>query len=233
MTSENSTSARLSDADLRRTIAVDAGRARALLEPGWRSLALVALAAVLLAVPGSAAGLRRDAGTLGYIRTWGFSLVQMIGAGMVLAAGLVRAIPGRPINKQRDTVVLACAVGFVGVITLLTWESSSTTVPPGQWWFYWVSCFSSLTLGLPVLGLAMALAWRGFPLQPLTTGLLVGLGTGLAVDAGLRLVCDVSDPRHVFAAHTAAIAALGVIGLLLGWLWRVRAARRLGRSLGR
>ncbi len=233
MTSESPTPARVSDADLRRIVAADAGRAHALLEPGWRGLALVALAAVLLAVPGSAAGLRRDASTLGVIRTWGFSLVQIVGAGMIIAAGLVRAIPGRLVNERRDRVILACAPAFVALVTLLTWESSATTVPPGQWLLYWVGCFSSLTLGLPVLVTAMLLASRGFPLQPFATGLLVGLGTGLAIDAGLRLLCDVSDPRHVFAAHTGAIIALGLIGMGLGWLWKVRASHRLARSLGR
>ena len=107
-------------------------------------------------------------------------------------------------------------------VTALTAFASATTVSPRHFAFFWAACFAGSTLiGLPVLGLALWLALRAYPLRAGLVGGLAGLGAGLVSDAGWRTFCHIADPRHVLSAHGAAVAALSVAGALLAtFLWR-------------
>jgi hypothetical protein len=65
-----------------------------------------------------------------------------------------------------------------------------------------------------VLIVAVFLA-RGLPMRPALAGALSGMGTGTAVDGGLRLSCNYSNPTHVVLSHGGAVLALTVAGVAI------------------
>ena len=98
-------------------------------------------------------------------------------------------------------------------VTFVTWQGSATVVPPGRVGLYWTVCFTRpVLIGFPVMAIALALAWRAYPLRAALVGALAGLGAGLMTDAGWRTFCHVSDPVHVLSAHLAAVLALSAVG---------------------
>jgi hypothetical protein len=80
-----------------------------------------------------------------------------------------------------------------------------------------------------LLFLAGWLLGRALPGQPWLAGALFGAGAGLTADASWRLVCRISDPWHVLAAHGGAIIVLAAVGAVAAYL---AAARRMAGTRG-
>lgn len=204
---------------LRQVILDDLRPVRPLRRPFVRALVFWPLAILLVTGQAAVFGLRRDAGSLGFPLLWGLSAAQALAGLAFLVSALREAVPG-PTRTKRSAVLLGLAFLWTVAVTLLTWTASATVVPRGGVAFFWRVCFGGpLAIGLPVLGLVLALAARAFPLRPGWVGALAGIGVGLITDAGWRTFCHVSDPSHVLLAHVAAIMALTLIGALTARLW--------------
>jgi hypothetical protein len=129
--------------------------------------------------------------------------------------------------RARLLFVLGALVSVA--VTFVTWRGSATVVPPGHVALFWTVCFTRpVMIGFPVMAIALALAWRAYPLRAALVGALAGLGAGLMTDAGWRTFCHVSDPVHVLSAHLAAVLALAGAGAVIATLL----ARRRSRSEG-
>jgi hypothetical protein len=203
-------------ARLRTAVERDLRPVAPLARPAIRSLALLPFALLLLVASVVAFGLRRDAGALGLMRTWGASTLQMA-LGLTLVAGALReAVPGTTLSRRALGTSFATAMIAVLTITWMTWSASPTRVSPRAISYVWRICFEATIISaLPALFVSGWLVARAFPLRPRFAGALYGLGAGLMADAGWRLFCHFSDPAHVFAAHTAAVAVTCGLGALL------------------
>lgn len=204
---------------LERAIAQDPPRARRLASPWQRLLWLGPLALFLVWWVPAHFGLRHDAVRLGPWLARGGSSLQLLGGLALLAAALVEAIPGRQLPRRR---LLALTLGalalFVG-LTLATDLATGTAVPAGREARYVEVCLGRPPLfAAPLVALALLLAFRAFPVRPALAGALAGFGSGLVVDAGWRLFCEVSDPRHVLLVHGGAILITGLVGAILATL---------------
>jgi hypothetical protein len=195
----------------RGAILADLSPVRPLPAPLRRALVLLPAGILLLALQPLIYGLRNDAAVLGLFRLWGLSAAQSLFGLLFIAAALREAVPGRTLPRARLLFVLGALVSVA--VTFLTWESSATVVPPGRVALYWTVCFTRpVLIGLPVMAIALALAWRAYPLRAALVGAFAGLGAGLMTDAGWRIFCHVSDPVHVLSAHLAAVLALSAAG---------------------
>jgi len=63
----------------------------------------------------------------------------------------------------------------------------------------------------------------GLPFRARTTGLLLGLGNGLAVEAVWRLHCPFSSWGHILLFHGGAVVVLMAAGMAIGRLWERKA----------
>jgi hypothetical protein len=203
--------ARRSGAVVRGAILADLTPVRPLPAPLRRALVLLPAGVLLLAAQPLFYGLRGDAAALGVVRLWGLSAGQSLLGLLFIAAALREAVPGRPLPRTPLLFALGALVSVV--VTFVTWQGSATVVPPGHVAFYWGVCFTRpVLIGFPVMAIALALAWRAYPLRAALVGAFAGLGAGLMTDAGWRTFCHVSDPVHVLSAHLAAVLALSAAG---------------------
>ena len=193
------------------------------LRPPWhRALAFLALGTIWLVLVPIAWGVREDATVLGFSRLWLLSVLQVVVAGLVFRQVLAESIPGRLSAPRRLVVWAGIGALFMLVVTLLTFATSQTHVPPLRETRYLYTCTTrTVAIGLPALVLAGWLLHRGLTVRPVIAGALAGLGAGLLADSSWRLYCEVSDPWHVLTAHAGGVVTLAAVGALLGLLSRV------------
>jgi hypothetical protein len=206
----------------RGAILADLSPVRPLPAPLRRAMVLLPAGILLLAAQPLIYVLRSDAPALGIFRLWGLSAAQSVLGLLFIAAALREAVPGRTLPRARLLLAFGALVSVA--VTFVTWQGSATVVPPGHVALFWTVCFTRpVLIGFPVMAIALALAWRAYPLRAALVGAFAGLGAGLMTDAGWRTFCHVSDPVHVLSAHLAAVLALSAAGAataaLLDW-WR-------------
>jgi len=190
---------------------------RPLPAPLRRAMVLLPAGLMLLAAQPLIYGLRGDADVLGVLRLWGLSAAQSVLGLLFIAAALREAVPGRTLPRARLLFLFGALVSIA--VTFVTWQGSATVVPPGRVGLYWTVCFTRpVLIGFPVMAIALALAWRAYPLRAALVGAFAGLGAGLMTDAGWRTFCHVSDPVHVLSAHLAAVLALSGAGAAIAAL---------------
>ena len=183
--------------------------------PERRALRLAPLAALTLVAASAVFAFRSDAPMLGWVLTWGVSILQVVFALSLIALALRDAVPGRTLGSS-SVLATACSVlGFSVAVTLRTWDLSPTMIVSEM--VGWVSsvCFmGTVVTAFPLLAASAALAARAFSVRPWSSGALYGLGAGLGADAGWRLFCHFSDPLHVLSTHTGGVLATMAIGVL-------------------
>ena len=196
---------------------------RPLASPGRRVAVLLPLAGALLIGVPLVFGVRRDAATVGTLRLWMGSGMEVGVALILLASALAESIPGRLPAPRRVVVRVALGLTFMVLLAFVTFLASPTRVPLSHEAGYLRTCLKwPFALGLLPLGVAGLLLRRGVTVRPALAGLVAGLGAGLLVDSSWRLYCEVSDPVHVLPTHGGAIVALALIGALSGALLRTR-----------
>jgi hypothetical protein len=205
--------------ELRAVITRDLRPLAPLAAPARRSLGVVPVAVALLFAAVVIFGLRRDAGRIGLLLTWGASTLQMILGLTLVVAALREAVPGTTLPRRVAGIVFGSAVIAVLAITFLTWTTSPTMIAPGIVTYVWGICLTgTIVSALPVLAVAGLLAARAFPLRPRLAGALYGVGAGLIADSGWRLFCHFSHPAHVLGAHTLGIVVTGLLGMIAATL---------------
>jgi hypothetical protein len=202
---------------VRRIVAGDLRPVRPLWSPSRRTLLLWPFALLLALLASLKYGLREDAGQLGPVLTWGASSLEWLLGLTVIAAALQHAVPGTDGGRRR-LVRLGVLAGIVlSVTTVLTYIAHPTFVPRSDAWPVWWSCVvGPLEFSVPLLIVAVVLVLRSFPIYPVLSGTLSGLGAGLVIDSGWRLTCSFTSLEHVFGAHGLAFVAVTLVGALVG-----------------
>jgi hypothetical protein len=75
---------------------------------------------------------------------------------------------------------------------------------------------------VPAALLGWLLLRRGFAVNPIAAGLVVGTFAGLAGVGMLELHCANLQALHILIWHTAVVPVSGAIGALVAWTFRVR-----------
>lgn len=202
--------------DLRAAITADLSPVAPLPAPSARLLWIVPVALLLLFLASSVFSVRGDAVRLGWVLSWGASSLEMVVGLGVIGAALREAVPGTMVSRRALGVIACAALATVTMITYATWNASPQPLLQKGLGFVWRVClFGTIASAMPALAMSLILVRRAYPLRPALAGALCGLGSGLLADAGWRMFCHFSDPRHVFGAHALGVAAVMLIGLAL------------------
>jgi hypothetical protein len=200
---------------LRARLASDFHAVRPLRSPEARAMSVAPFAALALVAAPLWFELRVDLPRLGWLQSWGWSLLQVVGGVAMVAAALREAVPGREWGRGALVPWLALPLLLVIVVTSTTFEASPIFVGRA-WMWIGVMCFAgSFATALPGAALAAVLAARAWPTRPGLSGLIGGLGAGLMADAGWRLFCHFSEPAHVLGTHLVAVLVAGLCGAIL------------------
>ena len=205
-------------ADLRASIHADYAAVRPLRTPWRRALWCVPFAVLAFLAAPTYFHVRADVLQLGWSRSWGASLIELVMGFALLAAALREAVPGRSWSAGAIGMWIVTPILLAIAVTLASWEASPVILPRG-WWTVWALCLGgSAATALPVVALACVLVARAYPTRPGVAGLLLGVGAGVIADAGWRMFCHFSEPAHVLSAHLGGVA----VAALAGWSLAIR-----------
>jgi hypothetical protein len=206
------------DGSVAERILADLAPVRRLDRPWRRALPVAVVGALMALAVYLRLGVRHDARLLGGGILWGLSALQMCYGIVLIVFALRVAVPGRAPAARLAIGLLASGAAILAVVTWVTWLTHASRVPHGAEAFYWTVCLRTpLLVGLPALFLTLGLAFRAYPVNPVLTGALAGLGSGLLSDGSWRTFCEVSDPVHVFSSHTASAVLLTLAGMAVAW----------------
>jgi hypothetical protein len=206
---------------LKEDLAGDFAAVKPLMKSWKRALWLFPLSLLLMEVTLAVFHLRPDHVDLGPLALWGFCSLQILASYMIFAVSLEACIPGS--GRSRTFLI---SVGLIGLVIYLaiswfTFRVSPNWPGPGQQWHLGMACLSAIgTLGILALLFGFFLARAGLPMHARATGLLLGLGAGLAAEASWRLHCPISSWDHILLFHGGGILFLIVAGLILGSFWK-------------
>jgi hypothetical protein len=200
-------------------------------------LALLASSVILLAI-----GPRHDLASLGPLLTWGASAAQfLLGIALVWIAARESSPAGR-LPRHIVSCSAIAAVLVVVLISLVTFSTSPASEPvlrvPSRVnemlrvapWIMGFGCGIGSTLAGGILVLLFSSLFRkSLVTRPMVGGALYGAGAGLAINAGWRIACPVSNLAHSLGAHGAAIIATVILGALIGRLLGHRRLQMRGR----
>jgi hypothetical protein len=177
-------------------------------------LAVIVSPVILLLI-----GIRHDSGVLGPLLTWGASAAQL---GLAIVLVWIAARESTPAKRLPKNIVYLVAIAtalIVVTITWLTFLTSSTTVSSHITpWVMGLACGIGSTIAGGILVGLFSLVYRNaLATRPIIAGALYGGGAGVAINAGWRLACPVSDPWHALGAHGTAVAATVLLGALIGY----------------
>jgi hypothetical protein len=207
--------------ELRASVEQDLEPVRPLRPPGVRALEVALWAVALLVVIPAVLGPRQDAKVLGFMLSWGVSVLET-GAGLLLVwMALREAIPGRGVSRAGGVAALSAAALILAGTAVLTWAHLPATAPLSDAAVHGAECFSMESVfGIPALALTLWLVVRAFPVRPSWAGLLGGAGAGMLADGLQHLLCGIPDLRHVLVWHGGAALFLALLGWLLGRAWQ-------------
>ena len=226
---------------LMRAIAQDLRPVRPSPQPLHLALRMAPLALLVSSVILLAIGPRHDAGILGPLLTWGASAAQFVLAIVLVWIAAHESIPVGRLPRQMVYSAAVAASLVVVFVTQLTFSISPANAtlrfPPRineivrvSPWIMDVACGIGSTLAGGILVLFFSWVFRNsLATRPTVAGALYGAGAGLAINAGWRIACPVSTPRHALGAHGAAILATVILGALIGRSLRNRKLHIGGR----
>jgi hypothetical protein len=198
---------------LRAAVAADLTPVVPLRSPIMRGLALVPVAAVLL-VAAPLAFSFRDMAALGWVWSWGASVLQTAAGVLLVVAALRESVPGRSWSRRGLALLAGLPIALVAAVTIASWRSSPVAIGDSAFAIGAICLTGSAIGALPATLIAVVLAVRAYPIRPGVTGWLAGLGGGLMADAGWRLFCHFSEPSHVLATHLGGVLVAAAVGAL-------------------
>jgi hypothetical protein len=138
------------------------------------------------------------------------------------------AIPAR--QATRGELLLIFAAGLAGVL-LIVGEPVQTSISLGQFLRVGSICLLYMVslAALPWIALFWAVR-RGVPLEPRTSGRLIGLGTFCFAFVATRLAWPVNDSLHLLTWQLLPIVLATEMSMLAGALWLPRQSSASGRG---
>ena len=194
-----------------------------------RMAPLAVLVSSLILLP---AGIRYDHGVLGPLLTWGPSVAQFVLAMVLIWMAARESTPASKLPKNVVYFVTGATALILLTIAWLTFAISPTTVSPRvSPLFMGLACgIGSTIAGAILIGLFTLVYRRSLATSPALAGALYGTGAGVAINAGWRLACPVSEPWHALGAHGTAVIATALLGALAGQMVEWRNARNQTRT---
>jgi hypothetical protein len=189
-----------------------------------RGIAVIAIAAIAGAVLLWAIGMRHDLRS--FASPWFLAmLLARIAAGSLLVLiALKDAVPGTHGIDAR--MKIAAVLGVAAVLALpplfaSTLESTPGVVGPSF-------CFPLiLAVAIPSFVGLLWLLLRAYPLHPLRTGAVAGLGSGVLAEAAQFVACSNANAAHGSLVHGGAAITLAILGGVAGWIITARRRREL------
>jgi hypothetical protein len=228
---------------LMRAIAQDLRPVKPSPQPLYLVLRMVPLALLVSSLIPLAIGLRHDLSILGPLLSWGASAAQFLLAIALVWIAAHESTPAGRLPKQTvycAPVVAALVVVFVNLSTFSISPANEPLlrVPPGinemlrvSPWIMGFACGIGSTIAGGILVLFFSWVFRNsLATRPTVAGSLYGAGAGLAINAGYRIACPVSNLWHSLGAHGLAMIATVLLGALIG---RLLGNRRLHVDGGR
>jgi|HubBroStandDraft_4_1064222.scaffolds.fasta_scaffold337682_2 hypothetical protein len=226
---------------LLRAIVHDLNPVRPSPQPLQLALRLIPFTLLVSSIILLAIGPRHDSPVLGALLTWGASAAQFVLAITLVWIAAHESTPGGRLPRQIVYTAAVAASLVVVLIALLTFSASPAipTLPVPQRiseilrvspWIVDLACGIGSTLAGGILVLFFSWVFRNsLVTRPTTAGALYGAGASLAINAGWRIACPFSTPRHALGAHGAAIIATVLVGALIGRLLGNRRWHTAGR----
>jgi hypothetical protein len=188
------------------------------LPPTWLLVAGMVLVCAAVAVAGAA-----RAGFYGIEKLTLFDRALIFPA-LAILAGLTgiefvaEMIPGSRRRMASGTLLGINCLLLVGMFALLFRDyQTDHFVHAG------IACLAVGVLhAVPAALLGWLLLRRGFAVNPIAAGLVVGTFAGLAGVGMLELHCANLQALHILIWHTAVVPVSGAIGALVAWAFRVR-----------
>lgn len=194
-----------------------------LASPGRRALVVLAVAAATAAVGLATRGLRPDLAELGASAWIEAGLRTGLGA-LLFALALRAGIPGAgPARAWGRAALVAAPIFLLAVIDWAVPVGGHSPVGSDSagWWSGALRCFPVETsLALPAALLAGALLARAYPLRPVFAATAGATGAALVADAVMHLTCPARMWTHTGLVHGGAVAAVALLGALLGLAMR-------------
>jgi hypothetical protein len=164
-----------------------------------------------------ALGLRKDASELGSLVTFAPSFGEALLAATLIWMAARESTASKQLPRWGVWSGLVCACIAVVGLTLWTYLASPALVlPVKSAQLADLLCGSGATVaGAVVLAAVWLLFRRTLAVRPAFAGALYGIGAGVAVNAGLRMACRISEPWHALGAHGLAIVATGFLGAMI------------------
>jgi hypothetical protein len=211
---------------LMQAIAEDLRPVRPSPQPLYLALRMVPLALLVSSLILLAIGIRRDAGILGPLLTWGASSGQFVLAIALVWTAAHESIPAGRLPRQIVYTAAVAAFFVVVIVSLLTFSTSPASGPLRvSRWTMGFGCGVGSAIAGGILVLLFSRMFRNsVATRPTVAGALYGAGAGVAINAGWRMACPVSTLWHALGAHGTAIIATVLFGALIG---RTLGVRRL------
>lgn len=208
---------------IREKIEEDFAPVKPLKEP-WKRAFWIFPFVLLLAVAVLAVfHLRTDASNFTPLGLYGFILLQVAVCYLLLSAVLKTGVPGSFLSLSSLALLGVTAAAVFLEASRVHYSASPNPPPPGQEISMGAACIAIVgIMGVASLIGGFFLARHGLPLRSGTTGLLLGLGSGLAVEAVWRLHCPFTSWSHVLVFHGGAVLILASAGVVFGYLGKKR-----------
>jgi hypothetical protein len=210
--------------DLMSRIAADLRPVRPVHSAKTRSAAVLAIAAIAGALLLATIGMRHDLASFASAWFVAMLLARVAVGALLIFLALKDAIPAS--GTFGAMMKIAAAFGVVVLLVappLYAWSvgSSSTSVGP-------MFCYPLiLAVAFPSFVGLLILLMRAYPLHPLRTAALAGLGSGILAEAALFVACSNSAAMHGSLVHGGAGVTIAIFGAIAGWLIAVRRRREL------
>jgi hypothetical protein len=208
---------------LKKDLAGDFAPVKPLKESWKRALWILPITMLFMEFTLAVFHLRTDYAAIGLPVLWIFCSIQVIVCFLIFKTSLKSCVPG----SYQSPLSLAC-IGLTGLAIYLfiswrTFQISPFWPPAGRGLSLGIACMTTIgVMGILALLFGLFLTRRGLPLRARATGLLLGLGSGLAAEAAWRLHCPITSWRHILLFHTGAVFIVVVLGMVLGYFWRRR-----------
>lgn len=190
------------------------------LAPIWkRAMPLILIWLALIGLVVVLAGLRIDSDLLGPWIVWGFPVVQLLAAYVMVALALRLTIPGSSVSASFLAFVALLGIAIHLGISGIVFGLSPTHVEMNREIDVTIFCFvTTLVLSLIPSLFVIFISRQGLTSRPLILGLVCGVGCGLSGEAIWRMHCHYNSWGHILSSHFGAIIAAGLIGFLIGFL---------------
>lgn len=204
-------------------IAADLQPVRPVRSAETRSIAIIAIAAIAAAILLSAIGMRKDLHS--FASPWFIAMIvaRIAGGALLVLLALKNAIPGT--EGVGAVMKIATVFGVAVLFALPSLFAPPVVTPEGIGPGFCLPLI--IAVALPSFGGLLWLLMRAYPLHPLRTAALAGLGSGILAEAAQFTACSNSGAVHGTLMHGGGTLAMAILGAISGAVIAAKRRREL------